>query len=335
MPNRNYFASANGTEGFTNYFSEVFGGCRRLYVILGGPGTGKSRLLKEVAARGGEVERYYCSSDPESLDGVLIDGWLGLIDGTAPHTWTSQCIGAFEQTVNLGEFWNPRQLAACRREIEALSGDKQAAYREAYAFLSAIGEAERGIERRLCEALDYAMLRRAAARLLRGVEGTAKGTRRIGLCSALGMKGAAHFDTYEQVRYTVSVSDSMGTAWLLLGELDRLCLERGISTRVAPSPLFPKRLEAIELEGAELSFFAGESEDAITPKKFFTPEKWRALRTELRGTREVQARLKDYALEALSRAAAAHFALEEIYASAMDFAAKEQFTEDFCKKIFQ
>ena len=58
MPNRKYFASANGTEGFANYFPEVFGGCRRLYVILGGPGTGKSRFLNEVAARGSEVERY-------------------------------------------------------------------------------------------------------------------------------------------------------------------------------------------------------------------------------------------------------------------------------------
>lgn len=333
MPNKKYFASANGTEGFANYFPEVFGGCRRLYVILGGPGTGKSRFLNEVAARGGEVERYYCSSDPESLDGVLIDGWLGLIDGTAPHTWAMSSVGAFEQVVNLGEFWNPRALTAKRAEIDALSAKKRAAYAEAYAYLAAIGTTEEGIAARIEEALDRARLTRAATRLLRGVASNGGG-RRIGFCSALSMRGEAHLDTYEEAEAVVRVSDSKGLAWLLLRELDRQCLARGVATRVAPSPIFPNRLEAISLEGAGRSFFVGEGENAISVKRFFHPEKLRAVRQELRGVREVQERLKEYALESLARAATAHFALEEIYSAAMDFKAKEDFTEEFCRKLF-
>ncbi len=333
MPKK-YFASANSSEGFVNRFPEIFGGCRRLYVILGGPGTGKSRFLSEVAARGRDVEYYYCSSDAGSLDGVLIDGWLGFIDGTAPHIWTPSCIGAFEETVNLGEFWNPRLLTANRAEIEARSAEKKAAYAEAYAFLAAIGEAEKGIVGRLFEALNREKLVRTATRLLRGVTGESGGRRRIGFCSAISMKGEAHLDTYEQAKYAFAVSDGIGAAWLLLEEIERQCLARGISTRVAPSPMFPRRLEAIELEGLGLAFFIGEGENTISTKKFFDSEKMRALRPLLRGTREVQARLKDYALEALSRAAVAHFALEEIYSSTMDFAAKEQFTEEFCRKLF-
>jgi len=334
MSEKKYFASANSTKGFVNFFPAVFGGCRRLYVVLGGPGTGKSRFLRDVAARGHEVEYYYCSSDADSLDGVLIDGHVGLLDGTAPHTWKLTSVGAFEQVVNLGEFWDARLLSANRAEIDALSREKGACYAQAYAFLSAIGEAERGIGARLEDALERDKLRRAASRLLRGVTGDGKGTRRIGLVSALGMKGEAHFDTYESEKYAFAISDHMGTAWLLLGELERLCLERGISTRVAPSPLFPDRLEALELTGAETSFFIGEGEDAISMKKFFRADKLRAMRPILRATREVQARLRDFALEALSRAASAHFALEDIYSSTMDFAAKEQFTEEFCRKLF-
>lgn len=333
MPEK-YFASANSSEGFVNRFPEIFGGCRRLYVILGGPGTGKSRFLAEVAARGHDVEYYYCSSDATSLDGVLIDGWLGLVDGTAPHIWSTTCIGAFEETINLGAFWNPHALTANRAEIEALSAKKQAAYAEAYAFLRAIGEAERGIEGRLLDALDREKLARAAARLLRGVTGGSGGKRKIGFCSALGMRGEAHLDTYEQANDVFAISDSIGAAWILLREIDRQSLARGISARVAPTPIFPKRLEALWLEGQGLSFFTGEGEHAISMKKFFAPEQMRAMRPVLRGTREVQAHLKDYALEALSRAATAHFALEEIYSSAMDFAAKEQFTEEFCQTLF-
>lgn len=332
MPKK-YFASANSSEGFVNRFSEIFGGCRRLYVILGGPGTGKSRFLNEVAAHGNNVEYYYCSSDAESLDGILVDGWLGLIDGTAPHIWNPTCIGAFEETVNLGAFWDSRLLMANRAEIEALSAQKRAAYAEAYAFLEAIGKAEKGIEGRFLDALDCEKLQRAASRLLRGLTGDS-GERKIGFCSALSMKGEVHLDTYEQAVRAVPISDSMGAAWLLLGELDRQCAAHGIAARVAPSPLFPNRLEAIELEGGEISFFAGEGKDEISVKRFFSPEKIRAMRQELRGVREVQARLKDYASEALSRAATAHFALEEIYSEAMDFKAKEGFTERFCQELF-
>lgn len=334
MSEKRYFASANSSEGFVNYFREVFGGCRRLYVILGGPGTGKSRFLRDVAEKGHEVEYYYCSSDADSLDGVLIDGWVGLIDGTAPHVWTSTSVGAFEQIVNLGEFWNPRLLSANRPEIDALSAEKSTCYTEAYAFLSAIGEAERGIRARLEEAIDREKLRRAASRLLRGVTGDTKGQRKIGLCSALGMKGEAHFDTYERAKYAFAVSDSMDTAWLLLSELEKQCLAGGISTRISPSPLFPKKPDAIELTERGISFFVGEGENAISVKKFFRADQMRSLRGLLRGTREAQARLKDFALEALSRAAQAHFALEEIYSAAMDFRAKEEFTAEFCGKLF-
>ena len=205
-----YFASANSTEGFVNYFGEVFGSCRRMYVIKGGPGTGKSRFMSEVAKRAHEVERYYCSSDASSLDGILIDGWVGLVDGTAPHVWEPHCAGAFEQIVNLGEFWNERMLASHRAEIEALSIQKKRCYNEAYAYLAAIGEAERGIEGRLREALDYGKLRRAASRFLRDVKGDCHSKRQIGLCSAIGMTGEVHFDTYENRKTAIAISYNEG-----------------------------------------------------------------------------------------------------------------------------
>lgn len=329
-----YFASSNSTQGFVNYFGEVFGSCRRLYVIKGGPGTGKSRFMSEMAKRGHDAECYYCSSDASSLDGVLIDGWIGFVDGTAPHVWEPECAGAFEQIVNLGEFWNERLLTVHRGEIEELSEQKKRCYREAYAYLGAIGEAERGIVGRLQAALDRDKLRRAASRYLRDAKGDSHAKRKIGLCSAIGMTGEAHFDTYEKQKIALAVSDSMGLAWFLLGEIEELCRVRGISRRVSPSPLFPNRLEAINLTGQGISFFAGEGENAVPMKKFFDVGQMRALRPVLRGTREVQKRLGDYAMEALSRAATAHFALEEIYSSTMDFEAKEQFTREFCEKVF-
>ena len=44
--------------------------------------------------------------------------------------------------------------------------------------------------------------------------------------------------------------------------------------------------------------------------------------------------LLDGAVEALEEARGFHFSLEEIYAEAMDFKAKENFTKSFCSTLF-
>ena len=71
-----FFAAMNTAEGFKSYFREIFDEFENIYIIKGGPGTGKSRFMKEVACRAEEkglsVERFYCSSDPTSLDAVAI-----------------------------------------------------------------------------------------------------------------------------------------------------------------------------------------------------------------------------------------------------------------------
>ena len=92
---RRYFAASNSCRGFCNYYGDVFSEARapRLYVIKGGPGTGKSHFMKTVARRarteGYTVTEYACSSDPASLDGILLeregDPAVGLLDGTPPH----------------------------------------------------------------------------------------------------------------------------------------------------------------------------------------------------------------------------------------------------------
>ena len=73
-----YFAAANTSDGFISYYADCFGRqeISHLYMIKGGPGTGKSRFLGDVASaavkRGWEAEYFYCSSDPCSLDGVIL-----------------------------------------------------------------------------------------------------------------------------------------------------------------------------------------------------------------------------------------------------------------------
>ena len=101
MGNISYFLGCSSPEGFHSFFGELCpthsGGYT--YIIKGGPGTGKSSLMKRINSAltdaGIETELIYCSSDPASLDGVYapaLNCWIA--DGTSPHTLEPKYPGA-------------------------------------------------------------------------------------------------------------------------------------------------------------------------------------------------------------------------------------------------
>ncbi len=76
----------------------------RIFVIKGGPGVGKSTFMKwienEMVNQGFDVEEHHCSSDPDSLDGLVIPSiGVALLDGTAPHIVDPKNPGVCDETI--------------------------------------------------------------------------------------------------------------------------------------------------------------------------------------------------------------------------------------------
>ena len=142
------FASANGYNGFRSYFDEIFGifSFHRIFVLKGGPGPGKSTLLRRLGekyrALGISCENFLCSSDPHSLDGVILDNGkarVAILDGTAPHQTDAGLPGAVDCLVNLAESVNEEKISPYKRELEALFQKKSLFYKKGYEFLSLCG----------------------------------------------------------------------------------------------------------------------------------------------------------------------------------------------------
>ncbi len=325
-----FFAASNSVRGFVSYYREVFGDCRRIYVVKGGPGTGKSRFMADLA-KGKAAKRYYCSSDPSSLDGVII-GDVAILDGTAPHVWEPRLVGACEEILNLGAFWDAARLEERRGEIEELMQAKNQAYEQAYAALRALGECETASSAQLNACIDRDKLNRAALRLLRGVKG-GNGRRGIGLCRAISMTGCGYLDSYESANDVVYISEHLGSGHLLLARLEEICRSRGVDILASPSPLFPRRLDALYLPAVGKSFVLLEDGDGIPMKRFFGGG-LKDERPHLRRAASLRTSLLEVALERLARARVAHFALENIYSGAMDFAKKQAYTEEIRYRLF-
>ena len=142
-----FFAASNGYDGFRSSFDQVFNpsNFRKLYVIKGGPGTGKSTLMKRISGRfsdSAEITEIYCSSDTKSLDGVIIKKGnvkIGIVDGTSPHMVEAIYPGAVEQIVNLGDSFDYNALAIRSNRIIELNEIKKVYYRKAYSALNIAG----------------------------------------------------------------------------------------------------------------------------------------------------------------------------------------------------
>ena len=141
-----FFAAANTEDGFFSLFDEIFPPekLKRIYILKGGPGTGKSTLMRSVGftaeANGYDAEYYYCSSDTGSLDGVVIPALgIAVMDGTAPHMTDPRYPGAVERIVNLGEAFDLAGLEGERERLLSQISAKRDAYRTAYRYLSAAG----------------------------------------------------------------------------------------------------------------------------------------------------------------------------------------------------
>lgn len=139
---RRLFPGSNTSAGFMGFFEDLRQRAKRTIIFKGGPGVGKSTLMREAGKRweeaGERVEYYHCSGDPDSLDAVFApEAGLLAMDGTAPHIVDPRLPGAADGILNLGVCLNEKQLAAQRDALEKLSGEISAAFARAYCYLTA------------------------------------------------------------------------------------------------------------------------------------------------------------------------------------------------------
>ena len=141
MAAKSFFPGSNTCRGFYGYFHELLAreDMERVYIIKGGPGVGKSTLMKRLGAawekQGRDVEYYWCSGDPDSLD-VVVSGGRMLMDGTAPHVIDPTLPGAADGILNLGVCLNESIMALHREEILAVGRDISRCYARAYRYLA-------------------------------------------------------------------------------------------------------------------------------------------------------------------------------------------------------
>ena len=188
--NATYFPGANTGLGFVNRFDGIVPPWAKphyTYVLKGGPGVGKSTLMRKVAARaaakGYTVEEFRCASDPDSFDAVRVaELRVVLLDGTAPHSIDPVIPGACDEVIDLGHFLRHEEFMREATTLRARFAANKAHYARAYACLAAARALTVQATDAAAEALDMPAVRKALAPLFAG-EGVGE-SRRLFVASA-------------------------------------------------------------------------------------------------------------------------------------------------------
>ncbi len=349
---RKYFAAANTQKGFVSWFDSIFNprAFERTYIIKGGSGTGKSTLMKIAAERaeavGGVCEYFHCSSDPASLDGLIInfpDGRrISLLDGTAPHTTDPKYPGAYDEIINLGSYWCDQLLTAEKDNILRFSDKKSRFYKDAYRSLSYAGTLYSALLSEISplilrEKLDAACTRLILKRMhdchLRSGAGA---VRELAL-SAITSKGEVYFDSFSDSEAVYAVSDLGESGGFLFDALVSVAKRYSLSYDLAPMPLIPSTAEAIRFPELSMSIVRkSDRSDAkiINMARFVDRDGYMLLdKARRKSIKKAYGELILDATEKLSLAARAHADLEKIYTGAMDFSRLEEAREKILSKM--
>ena len=340
-----FFAAANGAEGFKSYFDDIFPSEQMdgVFILKGGPGTGKSTLLREIAKifqrPDIQVEIFHCSSDPASLDGVLLsrgDRNACILDGTAPHERDARLPGAADEIVNLGAGFDTKRLKAKKEEILSLQRKKGLAYKEAYFYLGLFGAFAEKIKAETKIRINKDAVKRWI--LSRFPEKRNKkedvffAPRPIG---AFCKDGTVRLDSYERVaEKAVYICGDPTECGVLLSRMKELLSARGYGGYYAPSPLLSSLTDGLFLKDEKTALIISDEEkaDGIFSKDLFS-ERDGEDAEEIRKYESEAARLLAAARTSLENASLHHFALEKIYTPAMQFDSLAPVKEALFQKI--
>ena len=141
---KHVFPGSNTYNGFHSFFNYILPQkeANQLYIIKGGPGTGKSSFMKRIGIyateQGLDVEFFHCSSDPQSLDALVIPSLkVGFLDGTSPHTVDPITPGVTDQILNFGNNWDATKLLPHKEQIFSINSRLRDTFSKAYYYLAA------------------------------------------------------------------------------------------------------------------------------------------------------------------------------------------------------
>ncbi|EJP6472165.1 PRK06851 family protein [Clostridium sp. L74] len=348
-PSKHFFAGSNTAEGFYSLFNNIIdiNDANRIIYLKGGPGTGKSSLMKSIAdffiKNNYTVDFFHCSSDSNSLDSIKIKELkIAMVDGTAPHMLDPKVPGAIDKIVNLGDLLDENKLKKHKNEIIKISNEISQTFKRAYRYLNAAKAIHEDWSVLNCNAKNhgnlYKLERELKTNLFKeNIYNDSIGKKRHLFISAITPEGiVTHTDSiYIDMKNIYVLNGAPGTGKTeILNNISNEALNRGLCVEYYHNPLIPNILEHIvipEINSAIVTsneinkqFLDGEQ---IYMDNLLDLSILNSNRNKINEDKELFYKLINKATDILHSEKSIHDDLEKYYVDNMDFSKIPQIRE--------
>ena len=349
---RKLFPGANTSNGFYSYFDYIIPkDVNRIFCLKGGPGVGKSSLMKKVARefaeRGYDVEVFPCSSDPGSLDAVVIKKLkVVLLDATAPHIVDPKIPGAIDEIVNFGDFWNVDNLENNKIEISQCNKEISGCFQRAFKYLKAAEPIFYDIEVKNSDAMDFGKLNKFTEEFM---EELFKGVENKGVFSMPRHLFGTAITPIGHIDYADSLLQDAKKVYYLDGKigygkttfLKRIyekAVLKGLKVEVFHYPLIPEKIEGIMIEDLGIAITTSllfKDQDTINLGEFVNKSKIDECKEELESDEKILDELINYAIYNLKKAKSNHDVIENYYIPNMNFEKVDELKNQLIERILK
>ena len=343
---KEFFAASNSYYGFISYFDKVFSprDFDKIFILKGGPGTGKSTFMKETAnlfeASDLICQKILCSSDPESLDGLIIENAgkkIAILDGTAPHATDPKMPGAIEKIINLGDCWNEKLLSANKEKIVRLTELKQTHYKNAYNYLSIAGLCVRYVDETIKASIS-ADIGEIIDDIFLNTE-KEDGKTQIMLTSSFGKRG--FYETRGLGSFAereINIVGIYGTEYYFMEKIRSEGKRRSLNCIMSPSPLDTQKTDALYFFSNNTAITVGNKNysrnaKTIDTSKYIDVKKLDNNRNLLETLYKEREAMLWCATDEFKKAADTHMETEKIYTAAMNFKKNKKLLTRVCEEI--
>ncbi len=352
MESKSYFLGANTPAGFYSLFNQLYNPEKdnTIYLIKGGPGTGKSSIMKKIATAAEKkklsVDRIPCSSDPLSLDALIIPELkLSFADATSPHIINPVYPGICEHTIDLSQCWKKDKLKTNSDIIKKLTRDNSFAHKKCIRFMKAASVVSEELSDILKSVYDNDKINRFTTRFINTeISDLQKGECKKVFLSAVTPLGIViQYDTLFLCNNIISINDKYGyVTQIIMNNINKYSEQNNINRINCLCPLNPdNKIDHIIFNNNLAVFSANtyhpmikKSNKTINSERFIIKEEYNRIKNRLTFLNKTKLELISESIRSLEEAKSLHDILESYYIAAMDFRKVSDITDNIIKEIF-
>ncbi|WP_130806583.1 PRK06851 family protein [Senegalia massiliensis] len=350
---KDYFPGGNTGDGFFSYYDYIIGkDANRIFLVKGGPGTGKSSLMKNIGRefynRGYDLEYHHCSSDNNSIDAVVIPKIkVAMIDATSPHTIAAKNPGAVDEIINMGDFWDTKKMEDNKKEIISVNEKVSNSFKRGYKYLRAAKNILQNVIDLNSSFMDFGKINletnQFISELFMGQTYSDKrGNERHLFGSSYTPEGFVNYteSVLSNAINIYSISGDPGTGkTTLFKRIYKSAIERGLDVEILHTPLIPQKIETIYIKDIKVGITINgkfkDKQKTLNLNDYRNQNLYSMYKEIMDEDQKMANMLIDKGIDNIRNAKSLHDELEKYYVENIDFEKVDEFKNILINRILQ